>query len=345
VNFWGVQLQRAGELEKAATAFARATRINPDNVVAEINLAFNQNLRAGTIAPVDLSKTTSDQFGKYRDWSAVLNANGPFDEPSFCLAEGLVIAGQNGFYRQAVASFARVRELAPNNLAARLWLAQIYAICRQPDRALEALHDPLTHPEQFSLARTNLTDLNLIVATACFQKNDLAQGARLFEAEIARHPADDGLRSSAMQIFVNHGLFTNALGLVEEKLRLVPDDPDWLFNKGYILIQTKAYDDAIDALTRVLAIQTNNSNALFDRAIAGLNSGKLDAARADYRTLQQTLTNSFQVAYGLGEIAWRQHDTNEAIRNYKLYLANASTNTDEAKIVGERLRTLKGHSP
>ena len=67
--------------------------------------------------------------------------------------------------------------------------------------------------------------------------------------------------------------------------------------------------------------------------------------RADYKTLQQSLTNSFQVAYGLGEIAWRQHDTNEAIRNYKLYLANANTNTAEATNVMQRLRELKGHSP
>jgi hypothetical protein len=61
--------------------------------------------------------------------------------------------------------------------------------------------------------------------------------------------------------------------------------------------------------------------------------------------LQQSLTNAFQIAYGLGEIAWRQHETNEAIRNYKLYLANANTNTAEATNVIQRLRELKGPSP
>ena len=345
LDFWGVQLQRANELEKAAACFDLATKVNPDNVVAQINLTFNQNLRAGITVPVDLSKTTSDQFGKYRDWLQVITANGPFDEPSFCLAEGLIYATQNGLYRQAVAPLVRVRELAPDNLSARLWLGQIYAICRQPDRALEALRDPLEQPEKFSLVRTNLTDLNLIVATAYFQKNDLTQGTRLLEMEIARHPADDNFRNTVVQVLVNHSLFTNALALVDDKLRLAPDDPLWLFNQGYLLIQIKAYDEAINALTRVLAIQTNNNNARFDRAIACLNSGKLEAAQADYRILQQSLTNSIQVAYGLGEIAWRQRDTNEAIRNYRLYLANTDTNTDEARVVAERLRELKGHSP
>jgi hypothetical protein len=57
--------------------------------------------------------------------------------------------------------------------------------------------------------------------------------------------------------------------------------------------------------------------------------------------LQQAHTNAFQIAYGLGEIAWRQHETNEAVRNYEIYLANASTNSGESKTVRERLDSLK----
>ena len=133
--------------------------------------------------------------------------------------------------------------------------------------------------------------------------------------------------------------------MMTSALKLAPNDPAWLFKQGNVSFQLKAYDDAIAAFTRVLATQTNNPSVLFSRALACLNSGKLDAARADYKTLQQSFTNSFQAAWGLGEIAWRQHDTNEAIRSYKLYLANANTNTEEATNVMQRLRELKGHSP
>ncbi len=94
-------------------------------------------------------------------------------------------------------------------------------------------------------------------------------------------------------------------------------------------------------MTRLLAIQTNNNDALFNRAVAYLQSGKLDAARADYEKLDQSFTNSFQVAYGLGEIAWRKHETNEAIKNYEAYLATANTNTAEATNIIERLKSLK----
>jgi len=255
------------------------------------------------------------------------------------------MSAQNKLVRQAAARFARVRELVPDNLAARLWLGQIYVISRLPDRALEALHDPIEQPARFSLTKTNATELNVILAAACLQKNELARGTRLLETEITLHPTDDNLRNAAVQAYVLHGLYTNALALINYKLRLVPDDPAWLFNQGYVFMQLKAYDDAIAAFTRVLATQTTNSSALFDRAIANLNSGRIDAAQADYKTLQQSFTNAFQINYGLGEIAWRKHETNEAIKNYELYLTKAGTNTYEATNVILRLRELKGHSP
>jgi len=345
LDFWGVQLQRAGKLENAADCFKMAQNLNPDNIVAQVNLKFNQDLRAGRITPVNPSKVTSDQFGKYHNWNEVINANGPFDEPSFCFADGVLLAKGNLLVRQAVLPLTRAREFDPDFLPVRLLLAQIYLFSRLPDRALEALHDPLTQPQEFSLTDSNSVDLNILAAGAYLQKTNIVEGTRLLEQEINRHPDNKDLLTATVQALVIRGLFTNALAVIDHKLKMTPDDPTGLFGKGYICIQLHAYDDAIAAFTRVLAIQTNNSDARFNRAIASLDGGKLDAARADYLQLQQTFTNSFPVAYGLAEIAWRQHETNEAVRNYKIYMANARTNTAEATNVIQRLRELEGHSP
>ncbi|HEY1718595.1 MAG TPA: tetratricopeptide repeat protein [Verrucomicrobiae bacterium] len=340
LDFFGVELQRAGHLTNAAADFETALELNPDNVVAQINLQFNQSLQAGRTVPVDLSKATEDQFGKYRTWNEVLNANGPFDEPSFCFEDGMTLA-RGGLMRQAIAPFERVRELAPDNLPARLWLGQLYLASRLPDRALDALREPLEQPEKFSLTETNDTQFNVLMAAAYFQKNDTARGIELLQAEIFRHPTDTNLLTIAARAYLMHGLFTNALGVIDRKLRLTPGDPTWLFTRGYVCIQLKDYGGAISALTRVLSIQTNNPQALYNRAAAYLDSGKFDDARADYEKLQQTYTNSFQAAYGLGEIAWRKHETNDAVKNYEIYLANAKTNTAEATNILQRLRELK----
>jgi tetratricopeptide (TPR) repeat protein len=333
-------MQRAGYLTNAAGHFEMAEHLNPDNVVADINLKFNQSLQAGQTVPIDLAKATADQFGKYSSWDAVLNENGPFDEPSFCFNNGIILV-RGGLLRQAIEPFERVRELAPDNLPARLWLAQCYLAARLPDRALDALRAPLYQPERFSLTETNSTQLSILTAAAYFQKNDNARGVQLVETEISRQPTNDALLVTAAQIYLRRGLFSNALAIIDRKLQSAPDDPTWLFGKGFASIQTKAYDDAITALTHLLTIQTTNNEALFDRAVANLQSDKLDDARADYEKLAATYTNSFQIAYGLGEIAFRKHETNEAVKNYELYLKTANPHTAEATNIIERLKSLK----
>ena len=342
LDFWGVQLQRTGDLTNAAAHFEMARKLNPDNVVAQINLEFNRSLRAGQTVPVDLTKATTDQLGKYSSWNTVLNENGPFDEPSFCFKNGVILAAQNGFFRQAVEPFERVRQLVPDNLAARLWLAQCYLASRLPDLALDALRKPLEQPDKFSLTATNSTQLNILAAAAYFQKDNNVRGIELVETEISRQPTNDVLLVTAVQVYLKRGLFSNAMAIIDRKLQAAPEDPTWLFGKGYASIQTKAYDDAIAAFTHLLAIQTNNNEALFNRAVACLQSGKLDAAQADYEKLGQSFTNAFQIAYGLGEIAYRKHETNESIKNFKAYLATANTNTSEATNIIQKLRELKG---
>jgi tetratricopeptide (TPR) repeat protein len=271
----------------------------------------------------------------------ILNKDGPFDEPSFCFENGFALAQYNGYFRQAIAQFERVSELVTNYLPARIWLGQLYLASRLTDRAMDALSGPLNSPEKFSLAETNETQINLLMAAVYFQKNDLARGSKLLETEISRHPGDTNLLFTAAQAYLARGLFTNALSVINRKLELTPDDPVWLFSKGYVSIQLKNYDDGIADLTRVLSIQTNNPQALFNRAVANLASDRLDAAHADYEALRQTYTNSFQIFYGLGEIARLKHETNDAIRNYQMYLASAPTNTAEATNIIEQLKSLQ----
>src|SRR5579859_252023 len=343
LNYWGVELQRAGNLAIAAEHFATALKLNPDNGVARINLQFNHSLQAGEKVPVDLTKATLDQVGKYNSWSSVLEIGGPFDEPSFCFQNGLLWI-RNGWFRQALASFARVCQLEPDNLPAHLWLAQLYGFNRLPDHALQVVQAMRSQPKKFSLDETNQMQLTLIEAAACFQKDDLARGTQLLDAEIAHHPTNNALLVTATQFFVAKGLYTNALKVINSRLRDSPDDPDWLFSKSYVYLQLKDYDKAIPVLNQVLSQQADNHTALFNRAVAYLSAGKLDDALADYEKLNQTFTNSFRVDYGLGEIAWRKHETNNAIKYYKLYLANANTNTAEATNIVLRLRQLEGAS-
>jgi outer membrane protein assembly factor BamD (BamD/ComL family) len=83
--------------------------------------------------------------------------------------------------------------------------------------------------------------------------------------------------------------------------------------------------------------------ARLNRAIAFLQLGQLTEAQKDYTELQKVYTNSVPVFYGLGEIAYRNKETNAAVDCYERYLRAMSNApiSDEVLLVKTRLQELK----
>lgn len=340
LDLWGVELQRMGDLTDAAIYFQKALAFNPDNVVAQINLRVNQELGDGRRPKVDFSEANANQLGRFNNPVQAMVVDGPFDEPTFLFEFGEALAQENQFFRQAVLPLQRVLQFDPNFWPAREWLARIYAYNRMPNLALEVLRPPLERPGDFPLSDSDFGQLYMLASAAYFQKDELAEGAHLLETEVSRNPTNQTLLTTVEQIYLNRGMYSNALAIANRTLLLTPRDPGWLVTKGYLYNQLKRYDDAVATLNLALAIQKDDS-ALFQRANAYLGCGNLTAARTDFETLWQSHTNSYGLVFELGDIAWRQHDTNEAIRNFEIYLAHTSTNSVQARNVAERLRELK----
>ncbi|HWH71781.1 MAG TPA: tetratricopeptide repeat protein, partial [Candidatus Sulfotelmatobacter sp.] len=350
LDFWGVQLQKADHLPQAAARFERALNLNPDNLVAQINLEYNGNLRTKRKASVQLSQSIEDQFGKYRNWDQIVGANGPFDEPSFCYEQGRAFA-RSGNYRQAAHEFTRVKKLAPDNLSARLYLAQISLLSQMPDAALQEVQT--IQADLASACQTNFIELLSIQTSAHLVKNDPDGAKAVVQKALTTYPTNTDLLATFAQVYMNFGHYSNALEILERQIKVQPNSPEALINKGFACLQMKAYQQAITPLTLALSLETNNTSdtyyrALFNRAIAYLqsdNRDNLDKAQQDYEVLQKAFTNAFRVYYGLGEIAYRKTNNAAAIKNYQLYLANAQTNTEEATNVLARLAELKRRSP
>jgi tetratricopeptide (TPR) repeat protein len=349
-NAWGVELQRAGQLPQAAAYFKRALELNPENLIARVNLESNSDLQAGGKSSGAASKATEDQVRKYHSWDQVMRENGPFDEPSFCYAQGWAFL-QGGNYRQAAEEFARIMTLAPENLPSRLLLAQIYTSVRMPDEALRIVQDLRASPATFGLCRTNEAQLLAVEAAANLAKSDEKGAGDVVDKALKRYPGEEGLLATATKVYIDFGLYSNALVMIDKHLKIKPDNQEALINKGNAYLQLKAFSQAIAPLTQLIAMETNNFSrmhfvALFMRAKAYLNSDKLDEAQRDYDVLQKALPNEFPVYYDLGEIAYRRNESKAAIEHYQHYLATAPTNfTDDIKFVSERLKKLKQGSP
>jgi tetratricopeptide (TPR) repeat protein len=349
MNFWAVQLQRQGELKQAAADFARALELNPDNVVAEVNLSCNRNLQAGQKTTVQMTKSVEDKFG-HRSWDQVMREDGPFDEPTFCFAQANAFL-QGGNSHQAALQFERVRVLEPENLAARIGLAQIYFFNRMPDNALQVIDEIHSKAQTLGMNHTNTVEVLAFETAAHLSKGDLKSAEAVVQTGLGKSPHDADLLAAATKVFMDFGCYTNALKTIEQQLQIRPDDPGALFYQGNACLQLNEFGEAIEPLTRLLQMETNNFSkahylAQFMRAKAYLGLKKLNEAKQEYEDLSRALPKEFPVYFDLGDIAYREKDTKAAVHYYELYKANAPTNfTEDLKLVDTRLAELKQASP
>ena len=344
LNFWGVQAQVAGKLAEAQPHYELALKLNENNLSARRNLEFNKDLQAGIPPAVQSPQSLKDELGKYRDWQQIMRECGPYDEPTHRFAMG-VIFGQAGLNRQAALQFERIAAMVPDYLPSQLWLAQFYVLNHFPEKALALIPKIRDAAEASADPGVGKFDLLKVEVAALFSAERSGEAEQKFRELMDKYPKDMNLLSLVFQVSTTFKSYTNALHAVDLALEIKPDDVGALVNKGYLSIQIHDNPTAITALTTALSIDTNNATAKLNRAIAYLDSNKLDEARQDYTELEKLFPSVFQIYYGLGEIAWRNKDTNNAVRYYDLYVANAPAETDEAKTIVERLQSLRTVAP
>jgi tetratricopeptide (TPR) repeat protein len=187
-------------------------------------------------------------------------------------------------------------------------------------------------------------------AAAHLAKNDLPGAEATVRAALSKAPEDTDLLAIATKVYMDFGRYSNALVTIEQELKVRPNDPSALFYKGNACLQLNEFANAIEPLTRVLKMETNGFSKAhyltqFMRAKAYLSQGKLKEAKQDYEVLSKALPKEFPVYFDLGEIAYREKDTNAAIQYYELYRANAPADlTEDLKLANARLAELK-HGP
>jgi tetratricopeptide (TPR) repeat protein len=340
LNLWGVQAEIASHLNEANRAFTQAAALNPDNVAAKRNLEFNNDLQAGIAPEVKAIKDVQDDFmnAKYHDAQNTLRLCGPFDEPSRRFVQGYVFS-QGGNLRQAAIEFERIVSLVPDYVPGVMALAKMYAT-PFPEKTLAILPRLRDLAQKHPDAGVSRYDVLGIQTLALFSAQRQSEAEQLLNDAMENEPKNSNLMALVFQLSVSFKSYTNALRAVDHILEAIPDDTGWLVNKAFIHIQLGDFTNAIPPLTKVLNVETNNTSARFDRAVAYLGCNQLDEAQKDYEILDKQFPRTFQFYYGLGEIAWRRKDTNTAAKYYDLYLANAPANTDEAKLIRERFQSL-----
>ena len=356
LDWWGVELQRAGQFEKAFKFFDEAVALNPDNASALINRDANALWRKGGERLRALNKEEEEKLKLYRGMDGLLNACGPVDVPEF-QTEFVTIFVQGGLFRQAAQMMHRALAYAPNDIAFQTTLANVELMAQQPDRALALLSS--VKPRAATADPALQIEIARIEAFAQYTKSNFSGAKKILEDTVGRFPAQDANYNALVQLYVAYAgtlsaegnataantQLTNALAVTERQIRAQPQNASAYFSHGALLMFVKDFDRAITQFSKVLELQKDNSAALLNRAMANFQSKKIEAAKRDYQELLSRFKpNDFRIYYGLGEIAYQQKNWRAAKDYYQQYLRYAPPDAAEAKSIRARLEEVKKKS-
>ena len=278
INYWGVELQKAGYLKEAHQCFEQSRKLNTENLAAETNLKVNEQIQAGVVKPMDPGKSVQDKFGPFGDWNRLLAVTGPIDEPGFCFRLGQTLA-QQSLFRQAALQFLRVQQLDPANLENRFWLANMYVTGRLYDSALKVTQEIRTPQPGSKLATNDEVELARLEALAHFGKGEFEKAEKLLIDIRRQYPGSVPVLDTLAQIYFASNRLTNALTVLNAQLSLDPGNLRTLFAKTVILINMQDYTGAGEALDVILQKDPENVQAMLSRSLVCMKTH--DYAQAD----------------------------------------------------------------
>jgi Flp pilus assembly protein TadD len=228
--------------------------------------------------------------------------------------------------------------LDPDWLLPKLWQAQCCDQMRDFAGALELTDTLQTSDPRFR--GPGLAQLLLVRVTALRGLGRTNEAALYLDQFVQEQGTHRDVLTAAAMLYAQKGQFQRELELRETLLQRDPNHPELLAKKGQAELRLARFEPAIATLTRALTLAPADSDARLLRAVAYLKAGQLDAARADYRELLKQPGREQSALFGLGGIAWREHDTNAIIRYYQEFLSNSAAMTPQHGIASERLKQV-----
>jgi tetratricopeptide (TPR) repeat protein len=359
LDFWGVRLQQAGQLQEAYAQFAEALRVNPENFIARINWEYNKRLQKHDPRPIDTGDLIYKAVNLYGGLMPILKNNGPVDEPDLDLAFGDMMADGHDF-RQAAILFGRRLQLLPGDASAELDLAKTFVDWGVPDKAIELIPKLRANPA------ANRWEIARVEALAYYAKRDPASAEKLLQNALKEDPHDEN-RLAIMAEFYRATAYTAlrekkpdeanrrfnaALGYLNQELQILMAGGNTstksytvsgtLLKKAEVELMLKSFDAGITTLGQILDLEPDNATALLNRAVAEVQLNRFQAAKDDFKELRKILPQQpYVVDYGLASVAAREKDPAEEIRCLRRYLETAPDDLPEYQQVKQRLRKLE----
>jgi Flp pilus assembly protein TadD len=221
--------------------------------------------------------------------------------------------GQSETVNRAVEQFKEVVRLDPNDVESALWLARLYRLQNQHEKAEEVLRGILKNDAENEAGLEQLTQLLLdqgksseaitllegvtaksssptlldLLGDAYTQTKDLAKAEDAYRRAADLEPSEPSHQRGLGQALLAEEKYQEALKVYQRLSDLMPDDPDVYLRLGQIYRELHQMDKAEDALVKARQYSPGSLDVIYNEAMLYQAQGRFEDA---IRVLSEAVT-------------------------------------------------------
>ena len=213
-------------------------------------------------------------------------------------------SGQSETVNRAIEQFKEVVRLDPNDTESVLWLARLYRLENQHDKAEEVLRSLIKNDADNEAGLEQLTQLLLdegksgeaiallegitakspsptlldLLGDAYTQTKDLAKAEEAYRQAADLEPSELSHERGLGQTLLAEEKYPEALKVYQRLAELMPDDPDVYLRLGQIYRELHQMDKAEEALVKARQFAPGSLDVMYNEAMLYQAQGRFDDA-------------------------------------------------------------------
>jgi tetratricopeptide (TPR) repeat protein len=213
---------------------------------------------------------------------------------------------QTEMVAKAIGEYAEVHRLDPSDQEASLWLARLYRLHNDPDKAEQVLRKMLQDDPANEAAAEQLTQLLL-------DENKADEAIQLLEG-MAKHSSSATVFDLLGDAYTQTHDYAKAEGAYRQAVDLDPQELSHLRSLGATLLAEEKYPDALTVYQKLADLMPEDSDTYIRLAQIYREMHQLDRAEENVIKARQYDPNSPQVMYNEALIYEAQGRFDDAIR-------------------------------
>jgi len=250
--------------------------------------------------------------------------------PPVAIQKALALEAQ-AKYPEAEAAWQEVVKEQPRN-------GQAFAHLGLLEARQEHYQDAIAFYRKAQALDPVIPQLNLDLGLALFKSGSFRESAKLFEAELRKHPkSPETQKLTTLAAMSHYGAreYGAAIPYFKDAAAADPQNLSILLALAHCLLWTRQLDATMEVFKEILTINPDSAEADMIAGEALDEKGDGDGAVRQFRAAVQANPKEPNAHFGLAYLLWKQKKFDEAIPEFKAELANDPNNNQAMIYLGD----------